>query len=178
VTLAVAVLLVVASAGAIPAGQPSTTKDRATAVRLTRQLEADPLGVDASQARYWLVTWLQQAQDVTITVHDLLGTIPSTDRSFQMEIEDQQYFSYAAFVIEHPERATDDVAVGTAGVEGALKAYSVILRVHPDARLDSLDELIRQRDAGVLVEYVRTALEKQKKASTPAAEPSWKWIKR
>jgi hypothetical protein len=63
--------------------------------------------------------------------------------------------SSAAFIIEHPDQARDDVAVNKAGIEGTLKAYEAILRTKPKARWPFLDELIARRDKGTLEDYVR-----------------------
>ena len=154
VTLVICFLVWPASAWAGKRGQ-STPEDRAKVVKLTRQLEADPLGDGAVEARQWLIPWLEKAKDITVTVCDLLGPIPSAEHPYAAEILTQMMFSNAAFQIEHPDQAGDKVAVQTAGIEGALKAYEAIVNSKPDARIAFLDDLVAKRDAGELGAYMK-----------------------
>lgn len=133
----------------------SSPEDRAKFVKLTRQLEADPLGKEAVEARQWLIPWLEKVKDITVTVCDLLGPIPGEDHPYSPEILTQMMFSNAAFQIEHPDKADDKVAVQTAGVEGALKAYEAILKSKPEAQIAFLDDLVRKRDAGEFGTYMK-----------------------
>lgn len=153
--LAVTGLSIILATDVLWARKPSTPEDRAKAVRLTRQLETDLLGDAAPEARQWLIVWLAKVPDITVKIRDLLGPIPSTDHPFASEVFTQMIFSNAAFIIEHPDAAKDEVAAQTAGVVGALTVYEVIVRAHPEARLEFLDDLLRKRDEGKLSEYVR-----------------------
>ena len=136
-------------------GDASTPEDRAKAVVMTRQLESDPLGEGAVEARQWLMPWLEQAEDITVTVCDILGPIPSEDHPYSAEILTQMIFSNAAFQIEHPEKADETLAVQTAGVEGALKAYEAIVKDKPGARIAFFDDLARKRDDGQLAIFMK-----------------------
>ena len=54
----------------------------------------------------------------------------------------------------------------TAGVEGALRVYQVLVKSAPDAHLAVLDDLIEKRDRGELVDHIaRLANEKCKKSN-------------
>lgn len=139
----------------------SRPADREKAVRLARELEEEPLRRDASEKREWLMSWLKRVSDVTVNVRDLLGPLPSDSYPYSSPILDQMIFSNAAFVMENPDRAGDEVAAQTAGVEGALKVYEAILREHPDARLAFFDTLVQKRDAGQLEQYVRESIAEQ-----------------
>lgn len=135
---------------------PSTPEERAQAVRLTRGLEADPLNKEAKDSRNWLLRWLTEVPDITITVcTDYLKPLLEKDKNYSSEIVFQHLASSAAFIIEHPEQAKDDVAINKAGLEGSLKAYEAILKVKPKAKWPFLDELIGRREKGTLEEYVR-----------------------
>jgi hypothetical protein len=154
VALALCLLVSSVSAWAGKRGQ-STPEDRAKAVKLTRQLEADPLGEGAVEARQWLIPWVEKAKDIRVTVCNLLGPIPNDDHPYSAEILTQMIFSNAAFQIEHPDKVDDQVAVQTAGVEGALKAYEAIVKAKPEARIEFLDDLIRKRDSGEFSAYMK-----------------------
>lgn len=158
---ALAALAVAGSVAPALAARRSRPEDRAKAVRLTRQLEKDPLGADAPAARSWLARWLAKVPDITVTVRDLLGPLPNDSYPYSSPIFNQMIFSNAAFVIENPDRARDEVAAQTAGIEGALKVYEAILRTRPDARLAFFDALVEKRDSGKLERYVRESIVEQ-----------------
>lgn len=140
--------------------RPSTPEERAQAVRITRALEADPLHKDAKKAKEWLLYWLIQAPDITVTLcADYLSPLyakdKNRDKNYAPEITTQMMFSSAAFIIEHPDQAKDEIAVNKAGLEGSLKAYEAIAKAKPTVKWPFLDELIGRRDKGTLEEYVR-----------------------
>lgn len=129
--------------------QPSTPEERARVVRLTRQLEADPLGQDAEGAQRWLVGWIQDVPDLTVTACDLLQ-LPDQNYAYAPQLVVQMMAGNAAFQIEHPDRAADETAVQGAALKSALKAYGAILKRKPAARLDSLDHLLAEMKDGRL----------------------------
>jgi hypothetical protein len=135
---------------------PSTPEERAKVIQLVHALESDPLNKDSADARRWLLTWLTDVPDVSVTIcPDYLRPIFGKDKNYSSELFFQMTMSSAAFIVGHPEQANDDVAVNKAGVEGTLRAYEAILKVKPKARWEFLDELIARRDKGTLEEYVR-----------------------
>ncbi len=48
---------------------------------------------------------------------------------YSSEVNLQMIFSAAAFAIEHQDKARDEIAQYSAGVEGALRVYEVIAEV-------------------------------------------------
>ena len=66
---------------------------------------------------------------------DLLGDAIPDDYRYSREIKLQVVLSGAVLTIENPGDARADVAVYTAGVEGALRAYAVIVKSTPEAQL-------------------------------------------
>lgn len=138
--------------------RPSTPQERDRALRLAHLLETEPLGDEAKRAREWLTVWLIQIPDVTVTLcSTLLGPLPPTQKNYSTELVSQMMYSSAAFIIQNPNRAADDLAVYTAGVEGSLRVYEGILKSKPEARWPFLDELLKKRDRGTLGQYVAEA---------------------
>lgn len=160
--VATALLLVsLLQASPVMAKRPaSTPEDRAKAVQLARELEANPLADDAPDKRRWLMKWYEQVPDITLTVCNLLGPFPKDDHPFFPRVLTQSMFSGGAFMIEHPDQAKDQVAVQTAGMIGALKVYEAFVKVLPDERLPFLDGLLKRRDEGTLAAYMPEAVEK------------------
>ena len=146
---------------------PSTPEERQKAVQIARSLEAEPLQAGNKDMRQWLTLWLIEVPDVSISVcgEELGPVFHQSDRNknFANEIFGQSMFSSAAFVIEHPDKAKDAVALYTAGLEGSLTAYQSILKTHPDAKWPFLDDLIQRQTKGELSDYVKKATAKCRK---------------
>ncbi len=134
---------------------PSTAEERARAVKIAHELEDDPLGKDAKDNRAWVIQWIVDIPDITVTVcDDYFGTISKSTRGHSREIVSQMAISSAAFMIEHPDKAKDEQAVATAGLLGSLKAYQSILKQEPDSRWPYVDKIIMMRDQGKLDDFV------------------------
>ena len=145
---------------------PSTPEERAQAVRLTRALETDPFNKEAKNARAWLITWLTDVPDISVTISPCyLGPLfEKKDKNYGSELFFQSTFAMAVFMIEHPDQAKDEVAVNKAGVEGALRMYEAVLKEKPKAKWPFLDDLIARREQGKLEDYVREAAAKCKES--------------
>lgn len=142
---------------------PSTPQERGQAVNLTRFLEDDPLNAKADDARRWLFNWLDDLPDISVTIcPDFLRPITGKDENYSLEIFAQSIYGSAAFIIENPDRASDDEAVYLAGLESSLKVYEAILKVKPKATWAFLDGLIEKRNKQELDDYVRDILSKGK----------------
>jgi hypothetical protein len=138
---------------------PSTVEERTKAVQFAHDLESNPLGPQAKSEREWLTLWLIEVPDVTVEVCPrLLGPELPDKKKFGTEIVSQLMFSEAAFMIENPDKAKDNISVHTAGTGGALKVYEAILKDHPTAQLKALDDIIARRDKGELQNHVQEAM--------------------
>lgn len=143
---------------------PSTPKDRAKALKLVRQLEADPFGGKSTDARRWLALWQLDVTDLQVRYCvEVLGGNPAALRKVRPEILAQIPWSGVAFLIESPGKPgtpgetvqqKSKAEIYLAGVEGALRAYEAMLRARPDLRSPLLDGLIAKREAGELAAYV------------------------
>jgi hypothetical protein len=146
---------------------PSSPGERAKAVQTARALEVDPLQPGNKDMRTWFTLRLIDVPDITVQVcGEELGPVfheSNRDKNFVSEIFGQSMFSSASFIIEHPDQAKDAVAVYTAGVEGSLKAYQSILKMHPEANWPFLDDLIVKQQNGELAKYVEKATAKCRK---------------
>jgi hypothetical protein len=134
---------------------PSTQKERTRALRLVRQLEAEPLGADAASARRWLALWLLDVPDLQVRYcAEVLGGDRRARERVRPELLAQVPWSGAAFLIENPGKKDSKAEVYTAGVLGTLRAYEALVRVKPEQRTPLLDDLVARRDAGSLAGYV------------------------
>jgi Protein of unknown function (DUF998) len=157
----------------VQARGPWTPEERAKVVALTRSLEQDPFAENAPTTRQWLREWIAEVPDIRFKVCDnLLGHALGDNYPYSQEIKLQVLFSGAALTLEHQDKARDDIAIYSAGVEGALRAYEVMVRSKPDAKLAFLDDLVAKRDHGELVDHVaRLAKEKCPKSKRDLIAP-------
>jgi hypothetical protein len=128
-------------------------KDADKAVRYTEALENNPFRSDAAEMRKWLMQWLTQTDDFSVTVCDILGPIPGTKVPNGPNLLLQQMFGNVAFQIKNPNRS-DTVSVQVAGVESLLKSYLAILAKDPGARIPHLDNLLTRQRSGSLKEHM------------------------
>jgi hypothetical protein len=141
---------------------PSTPEERKRAVETTRMLEKEPLAQGSDQARVWLLRWIQQIPD--IMVKSCSGPLDSLIQDEEGErhgrlLYAQSVFGMAAFQIENPRKASDWVAVQTAGIESVLRAYRSMLRQDPQSRWQELDLLSAARTQGKLEVVVEETME-------------------
>lgn len=150
------VALALAPAAARARG-PSTPEERKRAVETTRKLEKEPLARSAMEARRWLFQWIVEVPDFTVTSCagplDVLRA--QEDDPYAQMLYLQSVFGMAAFVVEHPKRQDDWVAVQTAGIESVLRAYESMRRADTELRWKELDRLEKARKAGKLAALVR-----------------------
>jgi hypothetical protein len=157
IALLISVVLLLTSSGwAQKKRGPSTPEERDTAVKAARLLEVDPFHKDSKKMREWFTLWLIEVPDIHIELcSDYLGPVAGSNKNYATEIFGQTMFASAAFIIEHPEQASDRVAVNLAGVEGALKVYEAILKTKPKAKWEFLDALLAKRENGEVRSYVQ-----------------------
>ena len=146
----------------------STPEERARFVARVRSLESDPLAENANTTRQQLRDWALEVPDIRFTVcPGLLGDAVGNDYPYSREVNFQILLSGAVLTIEDPAEARDDVAAYTAGVEGALRAYAVLAKSKPDARLAALDDLIETRNRDELFDHVARLAQKRCVKSNP-----------
>jgi len=140
----------------------STPEERAKAINTARSLERDPLAKDAPPNRQWLLNWIIEVPDIRFkSCVGLLSPDVGNHYRYSTEVNQQIIFSAAAFKLEHPDHLRNDTGAYIAGVEGALRAYEMLMKSVPDAKLAFLDDLVAKRDRGELADHV-TKLAKEK----------------
>jgi hypothetical membrane protein len=146
----------------------STPEERVKAIMIARALERDPLAKEAAADRQWLLNWIIEVPDIRFkTCVGLLSPGVGNHYRYSAEVNQQIIFSAAAFKLEHPDHLRNDTGAYIAGVEGALRAYEMLIKSVPDAQLAFLDDLVAMRDRGELADHVvKLAKEKCKKPKT------------
>ena len=139
-----------------PATKHSSPEDRQRVVAIAHKLEAAPLDPALGSEREWAVKWIFSSPDVPVHLCTrLLSDLRRPRYKYKSEIGSQLLISTAAFIIEHPDKASDNLAKSVGGMEGVLKAYTAILKTDPQATAPSLDAYLLKQKEGKLVEIVQ-----------------------
>ncbi len=158
-------LVLFLSGAAFPAwaerDEPSTPAERARVVELTHRLEADPLGPEARAEQVWLVNWIREVPDLTVSICDLMELPPEDRYPWSPTLLVQMMAANAAFQIENPDRAGDEAAVQGAALKSALKAYGAILKRKPAARQPAYDRLVAEMNDGRLDRRLKALVAKR-----------------
>lgn len=131
--------------------QVTSPGQRAKFMEMVQSLEENPLGPTAKEQRSEAMIWLIQAPDISVKVcGSLVQPLLETKKNHAAEIFGQMTLASGVFVIQHPDKARNDAAMYTAGLEGTLRLYESILRTKPKERWPFLDEWIEKRTQGTL----------------------------
>jgi hypothetical protein len=142
-------------------------QETAKVVRYTRELERTPDGPDAPAMRQALLRWTIDTPDYQVMVCDMLQLSEegSTDKSpISGELNVQMMFGNVAHQIQHGKEG-DELTRQVAGVESALRAYTVYVAKKPALRIPVLDVLLGAQKAGTLRAQLAPVMEKHCKAS-------------
>jgi hypothetical protein len=143
-----------------PKHAPSTREERQRFLALTRKLEHSPLDKSLYAEKTWAKIWLGDIPDINVNICApiLFGVDFVTEQNkYTPQLSYQATFGSAAYIIEHPDKAGDLDAQFLAGVESALKSYSVIVKSEPQAKSKALDDLLEKQKQGKLADFVRSA---------------------
>ncbi|MBC3873971.1 hypothetical protein [Undibacterium flavidum] len=128
---------------------PAETKTRM--IRLINQLETDPFLKDGKSVRSEVLSWLTEAPDVSVNVcTNVLGDISKIKGDDGGTLLVQLMFSEAKFILEHPDKATDQHAINVAGIEGVLRTYASMQRSKPTLTIREFDQLTQMKTSGQL----------------------------
>ncbi len=156
---ALALLVLATPRLALAARGPSTPEERKRAIVTTRQLEKEPLSRKSSEARRWLFRWIVEIPDIQVTsCKGPLDPLQEDEEGYGQLLYVQSVFGMAAFLIEHPDRKDDWVAVQTAGIESVLRTYEAILKADSEAHWKPLDRLAAAQKSGKLSSIVKNEM--------------------
>lgn len=153
-------VLVLSGSTELLAEKPTSPEKKAKMIALINRMEINPYHSDSQKMASEVLSWLADAPDVTVTVcTDVLATekndLDSDESTF---LFGHFIFSQARFIVEHPDQASDLVAVNRAGVDGILKAYATMKVVKPKLKVKFADQLFSLRETGGLDRFLQQAL--------------------
>jgi hypothetical protein len=154
-------LLLAFAAQASDTPPPPAETDEAKFIRLTTQLEQDPLGDPDKSVRTWLLNWATESKDVSVLACDVLGPTIKQDVPNGPDLITQYLFGNAAFQIAHADQRNDLVATQFAGIRSSMRAYSSLLVHFPDARIKYYDSLLAKDRDGTLEAFLKPIIIKK-----------------
>lgn len=137
---------------------PSTAEERQRVVAVARKMEQKPLDKNQRKDQEWALGWVEDVPDIHVDLcKEVLGDFTDSGYKYRSLLTVQLTLSSAAFLIEHPKQADDQVGEFMAGVESVLRAYRSILRQNPREKSKELDDLLDKQAQGELQDFVRKA---------------------
>jgi carboxypeptidase Q len=138
------------------AQETSTPQERAQWAETTHKLESNPLDDSVNKQGEAALKRLSDVHDVHVPLcPTLLSEFNGMKYTYSHAITRQYMLSSAAFMIENPDKGGDTNAMNLAAVESVLKTYQAILQQKPDAKAKALDELLKRKSQGKLMDYVQ-----------------------
>lgn len=136
---------------------PSTAAERTRAVEVAKALRANPLSPTIQSDREWLVKWVIVVPDNAVPLcASFLGDLGKNKDKYSGALTASMIASETSFVIEHPDKSGDKIAIFFAGVDGTLDSYHAIQQQDGKYHLAHMDEALHEREQGKLEEYVRS----------------------
>jgi hypothetical protein len=134
--------------------RPSTPEERKQALEYVRHFEADPLNPDRQAEIQWVLQWTREVPDIRLDLCTSFYKLKMASKDGQI-LFDAMVLAQTAFVLENPDRQDNGPAQMEAGAEGVLHAYEALIKANPKDREPFLDALIKQREAGMLSQFVK-----------------------
>ena len=129
----------------------STPDERARWIELKGKLEAEPLDAQLNQEAEIAVKRLIEVKDIHVVVCGaIFSDLGGSKGKYSGQLTRQYLLASAVFVIQNPDKAGDAALTNLSAVQSVLKVYSAILQAKPKEHSKSLDELVKEQNAGSL----------------------------
>jgi hypothetical protein len=134
---------------------PSTSEERARAVRIAQALEAQPTDPSLRDDYKWLLVWAVEVPDLSVSI--CTANMPWKEKyEHSGDLAAVGLAATVAFVIQHPDEGKDAATAGLAAMESMLRAYQKIVEQDAKARSKEMDEVVEIQKQGKLEEYIRS----------------------
>src|SRR5262245_9704359 len=141
-----------------PKRGPSTPEERKRYLAIVAKFEKSPLDPGLIRDIDWARQWLEDIPDVNVTICPTpLGRLLLENYEYKSRIGVQFTLAMGAYLIEHPEKASDTVSQYMAGVQSALRMYKAILKAKPEAKSKAMEDLLDKQADGTLNDFIRQA---------------------
>jgi hypothetical protein len=133
------------------AAEETSAATKTRMIQIIETLESNPFVKDGKKIRGEVMSWLTEAPDVAVMLcPEVLGIVRDDLDDDAATLVVQMMFSQAKFILEHPDKATDQHAVNVAGVEGVLRTYAAMQAKKPKLAIPEFDRLVKLQASGQL----------------------------
>ncbi len=140
---------------AVQTGFAQTEKE--LVIKTARALETTPLDKETTKMSEKALLWVIETKDVTIGLcGGVVGQFSDKKYKYKDDLLSSYSIGMAAFKLENPSKASDEMAAQLAGVETVLKTYEAILKVKPKAVSESIGALVDKRNNGQLAALIES----------------------
>ena len=141
-----------------PKRGPSTAEERKRFLEVVNKFEKTPLDPGVIPEIDWARKWLEDVPDINVTVCPTpLGNLLMENYQYRSRLGVQFTLAMGAYLIQHPEKASDNVSQYMAGVQSALRMYKAILKTKPEAKSKAMEELLDKQADGTLNDFIQKA---------------------
>src|SRR5260370_7239619 len=118
-----------------PKRGPSTPEERKRLISIVQKMEKSPLDKNLDKDIKWALDWVRDVPDVTVNLcWAPLDPAIHSEYRYRAKLPGRFALASAAFIVEHPDKAHNEMQQYIAGVEGVVKTYKAILKAHPDPK--------------------------------------------
>jgi len=133
----------------------STPEERNQWAETTHKLESSPLDETVNKQGELALKRVSDVHDIHVPLcPGLLSEFNGMKYMYSHVITRQYMLASAAFLIENPSKASDTGAMNLSAVESVLKMYQAIIQNKPDAKVKTLDDLVKKQDQGKLKDSI------------------------
>src|SRR5688572_6703464 len=129
--------------------QETSAATKTRMIELIGTLESDPFIKGGKKLRGEVMSWLAEAPDVAVQLCPaVLGDIEEIESDEGETLVVQLIFSEAKFILQNPDKATDQRAINVGGVEGVLRTYAAMRAAKPKLAIPEFDRLVKLQASG------------------------------
>jgi len=129
--------------------------DKENLIKIVRFLEEKPFDENAKKYREWGFLYVAETKDVSVTVcTDAIKPALDKKNKYGGELMIHYSIAMAAFKLENPSKANDEVTAQISGVESMLKSYEAMVKEKPKAQFAAMDALIEKRNKNELAAFI------------------------
>jgi hypothetical protein len=136
--------------------QASFAQEGKELVFKTKQaLETAPAAKETEKMAKGALIWIIETDQVTVGICTGVFTLFADKKNKHSEDMTSAYtIGMAAFKLENPAKASDEMAAQIAGLELALKVYEALVKEKPKTKHDGIEALLVKRNNGELAALV------------------------
>jgi hypothetical protein len=130
--------------------------------KLIKETEDEPLTEKSDKLRLSLSLWLIESPDITVRIYNTMKI--NDDYKYKRLFTIQGMLTPARIIIKNPELNDNHLQIQVKTLETLLNIYNKIVSLRGEsAKSKGIESLVKKRENGELIEYVKSIIEKTDK---------------